>query len=148
MKTNVYIDGFDLYYGAVKGTPYRWLDLAKMCRLILPRNQIHAIKYFTANVTARPSDPGQTVRQQTYLRALATTPNLTIILGHFLSNTCTMPLADPQPGQPRYARVIKVEEKGSDVNLAAHLLKMTPTRGNTRPLLLSPMILTYWNLFG
>jgi hypothetical protein len=33
MKVNVYIDGFNLYYGAVKGTPYRWLNLAEMCRL-------------------------------------------------------------------------------------------------------------------
>jgi len=122
LKTNVYIDGFNFYYGAVKGTPYKWLDLAKMCQLILPKNQIHAIKYFTAKVSARPSDPGQTVRQQTYLRALATTPNLTIIFGHFLSNQCTMLLANPAPGQPRYATVIKVEEKGSDVNLATHLL--------------------------
>lgn len=32
MKVNVYIDGFNLYYGAVKGTPYRWLNLAEMCR--------------------------------------------------------------------------------------------------------------------
>lgn len=25
--TNVYIDGFNLYYGALKGSPYKWLDL-------------------------------------------------------------------------------------------------------------------------
>jgi hypothetical protein len=27
----VYIDGFNLYYGAVKGSPYKWLDLAALC---------------------------------------------------------------------------------------------------------------------
>ena len=31
MKTNIYIDGFNLYYGCVKDTPYKWLDLAKLC---------------------------------------------------------------------------------------------------------------------
>jgi uncharacterized LabA/DUF88 family protein len=33
-----------------------------------------------------------------------------------------MPLANPQPGGPRFVQVIKTEEKGSDVNLATHLL--------------------------
>jgi len=41
MKVNIYVDGFNLYYGAVKGTPYRWLNIAAMCRLLLPRNNIH-----------------------------------------------------------------------------------------------------------
>jgi hypothetical protein len=47
-KTNVYIDGFNLYYGAVKGTPYRWLDLSALCHHMLPNDDIRAIKYFTA----------------------------------------------------------------------------------------------------
>ena len=29
MRTNVYVDGFNLYYRAIKGTQYRWLDLGK-----------------------------------------------------------------------------------------------------------------------
>ena len=33
-----------------------------------------------------------------------------------------MPLAQPLPGSPRFAKVVKTEEKGSDVNLAAHLI--------------------------
>ncbi len=33
-----------------------------------------------------------------------------------------MPLANPKPGGPRTAEVMKTEEKGSDVNLASHLL--------------------------
>ena len=54
MKANVYVDGFNLYYGAVKGTPYRWLDIAAMCRLLLPHDQINQIKYFTALINPRP----------------------------------------------------------------------------------------------
>jgi len=62
------------------------------------------------------------VRQQLYLRALCTLPGVSIHLGHFLSHKVMMPLVMP-PGQPQtYARVIKTEEKGSDVNLATHLL--------------------------
>jgi uncharacterized LabA/DUF88 family protein len=121
-KTIVYIDGFNLYYGALRNTNYKWLDLSRLCHLMLPKNQIIEIKYFTAKVKARPTDPDQPVRQQTYLRALRTIPNLSIIFGHFLSNEVTMHLAHPQPGGPTTARVIKTEEKGSDVNLATHLL--------------------------
>ena len=119
MKVNVYIDGFNLYYGAVKGTPYRWLNLAEMCQLLLPRDQILQIKYFTALVNPRPTDPDQRSRQETFLRALKTIPNLSIIYGFFLTHEVMMPLAPPDRG---YRRVIKTEEKGSDVNLATHLL--------------------------
>lgn len=119
MKANIYVDGFNLYYGAVKGTLYRWLDIAALCRLLLPGDQVHQIKYFTALVHPRPTDPDQRVRQETYLRALQTIPNLSIIYGFFLTHEVTMPLAGAAGG---YARVIKTEEKGSDVNLATHLL--------------------------
>ncbi|MEP0761669.1 MAG: NYN domain-containing protein [Chloroflexota bacterium] len=122
MKTNVYVDGFNLYYGCLKKTPYRWLDLAQLCRLMLPGDTIHRIRYFTARVAARPNDPDQPVRQQTYLRALETIPNLTITYGSFLTHTVTMPVAHPVPGQPASVSVVRTTEKGSDVNLATYLL--------------------------
>lgn len=122
MKTNIYIDGFNLYYGALKGTPYKWLNVAKLRQLLLPNNQTHSIKYFTATVTDRPNDLDQSRRQQKYFRALETIPNLKIILGHFLTQKCVMPLAGQAAGHPKFVKVIKTEEKGSDVNLAVHLL--------------------------
>jgi len=122
LTTNVYIDGFNLYYGALRNTPYRWLNPEVLCQLLLPKNTIGEIKYFTALVSARPNDPDQPVRQQLYLRALGTLPKVSVHLGHFLTHAVTMPLVVPA-GQPQqYARVIKTEEKGSDVNLATHLL--------------------------
>ena len=36
MITNVYIDGFNLYYRALKDTPFRWLDLRKLVTLVNP----------------------------------------------------------------------------------------------------------------
>ena len=118
----VYVDGFNLYYGAVKGTAYKWLDIQKMVQLILPKNQILKIKYFTALVNARPKDIDQPLRQQMYLRALRTIPGLEIIFGHFLTHSVRLPLANPIAGQNSYVEVIKTEEKGSDVNIATHLL--------------------------
>jgi uncharacterized LabA/DUF88 family protein len=119
VRTNVYIDGFNLYYGMLRGTLYRWLDVARLCDILLPRHTIHRIRYYTALVRARSTDPGQRTRQLVYLRALRTLPAPTIHEGHFLSHIVSMPLAS----NPRHTvPVIKTEEKGSDVNLATHLI--------------------------
>ena len=86
MRTRVYIDGFNLYYGCLKGTPYRWLDLTALCRACLPKNRIDLVRYFTARISPRPNDPNQAMRQQTYLRALATDPLVEVHLGHCLTH--------------------------------------------------------------
>ena len=122
MKTFLYIDAFNLYFGAVRGTPYKWLDLQKLAKILLPRNDVVRIKYYTALVNARPQDPDQPFRQKAYLRALKTLPNLEIFYGHFLTHVVKMPLANPVPGLLPLVEVVKTEEKGSDVNLASHLL--------------------------
>jgi len=122
LRTNVYVDGFNLYYGALRKTPYRWLNPYTLFQLMLPKNSIQDIKYFTALVTDRPSDLTQSVRQQLFFRALATVPNISLHLGHFLTHEVSMPMVMPR-GQPQqYVKVIKTEEKGSDVNLATQLL--------------------------
>lgn len=118
MKTIVYVDGFNLYYGALRKTAYRWLDLAALCRLLLPQDDVLQIKYFTALVHPRPNDPDQRARQETYLRALATIPNLSVTFGYFLTHEISMLRADGHG----YVKVVKTEEKGSDVNIATHLL--------------------------
>lgn len=122
MATIVYIDGFNLYFGALKGTPHKWLDVQALCDRLLPKDDVTRIRYFTAKVSARPGDPQLPQRQQTYIRALRTLPLVTIHLGHFLSHTVRIPLADPQAFGSRTAAVVRTEEKGSDVNLASHLL--------------------------
>lgn len=131
MRTYVYVDGFNLYYGCLKGRrAVKWLDLDRLCRLLLPENSIAKINYYTARVSDRPHDPGKSTRQQIYLRALKTLPNVEIHLGHFLSHSVWMPMDVPSPAQQVhandsvvYARVVRTEEKGSDVNIAAHLVR-------------------------
>ena len=123
---NVYVDGFNLYYGSVRRTTYKWLDISAVCRTLLPNVQINRIRYFTARVKASPHDQQAPVRQQTYLRALRTTVNLTIHEGHFVRWPVLMPqfpLAYPNFAKmPQAVQVQKTEEKGSDVNLATYLL--------------------------
>lgn len=121
-KANVYIDGFNFYYGAVKGTPHKWLDLRRLCELSCPNLAIHRIKYFTANVKPLPGDPDQPKRQKAYLNALQTIKNLTVIRGYFKVRDQRRPLAVTEPGHPARVWVTSSEEKGSDVNLATELL--------------------------
>jgi len=116
----VYVDGFNLFYGALKRTPYRWLDLRVLCHEMLPEDNILAIKYFTARVSARPGDPGKPLRQEMFLRALRTLPGVSIHFGQFRTRPTKLPLSNTMP--PKFVWVDRTEEKGSDVNLAAHLL--------------------------
>lgn len=122
MRTFVYVDAFNLYYGALKRSPFRWLDLQKLCQLMLPKNDIQAIKYFTALVSARPGAADQPLRQQLYIRALKTIPDVEVIYGHYLTHVVRMPKVSPPGTKQEYVKVIKTEEKGSDVNLATHLV--------------------------
>lgn len=125
MKTIVYVDGFNLYYGCLKNTDYKWLDLQKLAKNVLHvNNQILEIKYFTAKVTPTPHDPQKASRQDVYLKALKTIPNLSIYTGFFLTKETAMPVspnANP-PYKNKMIKVIKTEEKGSDVNLASHVI--------------------------
>ena len=101
MDTHVYIDGFNLYYGLLRSSPFKWLNLEAFCDQLLPKNDIKKISYFTARVTARPHDPGQPLRQQMYLRALATLPRVEVHFGTFLSSVIRQPLVAPHPTDPR-----------------------------------------------
>ena len=122
MITNVYVDTFNLYYGLLKGSSYRWLDISKLCQTELPANQINRIRCFSARVISRPGDPDQRNRQNAYFRALETTPNLSMHLGHFLESEVSMRRVTPDASGSKFALVKKTEEKGSDVNLASYLL--------------------------
>ena len=122
-RANVYIDSWNLYYGCLKNTPYRWINVAELARLSIPTNyQINRIRFFTARVKGRPGDAQEPVRQETLFRALQTIPNLTMHYGSFLVSNTMMRLVTPLPDGTQYVRVIKTEEKGSDVNLATYLL--------------------------
>jgi uncharacterized LabA/DUF88 family protein len=122
VKTNFYIDAFNLFYGALKGRPGKWLDLSALFGRVFPRNEINRIRYFTARVENRPPDFSQPERQAAYFRALKTIPNLSIHYGQYRTRPVHMRLAKPRRVGPKTARVLKTEEKGSDVNLASYLL--------------------------
>jgi uncharacterized LabA/DUF88 family protein len=122
VATGVYVDGFNLYYGALKANAsLRWLNLEELCRQLLPSEDVTRICYFTARVDG-VRDPKAPARQEIYLRALATLPSVEVHFGNFRTRPSWAVLADPPIIGPRKVKVMKTEEKGSDVNLGCHLL--------------------------
>lgn len=122
MRTAVYVDGFNLYYGSLKGTPNKWLDLCAYFQRTLPKEcRLVEVKYFTARVTALPHNREAPKRQDVYLRALrAHSGNqIKIIEGHFSLKPVTLPM---ESNTRKMVRVLRSEEKGSDVNLAVELV--------------------------
>lgn len=121
-RVSVYIDGFNLYYGNLKNNPdCKWLNVHTLVKhLIADNNEITKIKFFTAKVKNNENDPDAGSRQHKYLQAIqAHIPNLEIHYGYFSRQKVPMHNANPPP---KKVKVIKTEEKGSDVNLSVHML--------------------------
>jgi uncharacterized LabA/DUF88 family protein len=116
VRTNVYIDGFNFYYGAVKSTPYKWLNFDKYVRLFRPKDDIQRIYYFTARVDAGE----RRVRQEVFLAALATVPTIEIIEGKFLHKSVKCRVSACSATGDRVFRT--AEEKRTDVNIAVQML--------------------------
>ncbi|XYD06380.1 NYN domain-containing protein (plasmid) [Methylorubrum populi] len=134
MRTIVYVDGFNFYHLRLqRQRQYRWLNLKAMAdQLLKPPHVVTQVNYYTARVSSK-IDAQAPAKQQAYLAALATVPEIQTHYGRFLFGEkwaflMQPPAAKPPtyiwnlPG-PRMVQVAKVEEKGSDVNLAAHLVR-------------------------
>jgi hypothetical protein len=120
MRVYVYVDGFNLYYRALRKTPHKWLNLLALSQQLLdPDDSVEAIRYFTARVSSRSGDPDAPRRQQLYLSALSSIPILTCHYGRFLPKTKFRPLVS---APTTFVEIHDTEEKGSDVALASHLL--------------------------
>lgn len=92
-----YIDGYNLYYGLLKGTPYKWLDLWAFSRaLLLADIELVAVKYFTAPIRTYPHDLAASDRQKIYLQAISAVGNVEVIHGFYSKNKALAPFADPQ----------------------------------------------------
>lgn len=161
MRIGIYVDGFNLYYGARglcgRGTQgWRWLDLRALAeRLVEERSgwsgaRVTRLVYCTARISGADNPTGQR-EQDVYLRALQAHRSVDeIAMGTYVSRVATAPLATRRSDRPRdlrpvltrpgwpvmvqdgsgtdvpdavfMASVARREEKGSDVNVAAHLL--------------------------
>lgn len=111
----VYIDGFNLYYGLLKGTQYKWLDLEKCFTLLRQGDQIQKIKYFTARVIGSASS-----RQSVYLSAITVSPLVEITYGLFKQKNVRCKVSHCVATHNKSFSTY--EEKGTDVNIATSML--------------------------
>src|SRR6266851_5286919 len=116
-RTIVYIDGFNLYYGAVRGSAFKWLNLQRFFQLLRPHDNIVKVHYFTALV-----DGSTKPNQDVYLRALGTLPLVNIVLGKFKRKQARCSNSACTFAGDRFFAV--PEEKRTDVNIAVFLLKV------------------------
>ena len=128
-KTLVYIDGYNLYYGLLKGLPAsKWLDLRTLvASMFKEEHEIVSIKYFTARVRTYPYDIAAEERQKIYLQALAASGGVEIVEGFYNKKKAWLPHVSKKCRTCAEARagmshVVKLEEKRSDVNLAVTAL--------------------------
>ena len=56
MTLNVYVDAFNLYYGCLMDTPYKWLNLRTLCELSFPADRIKDIHIHGNSCPSRYSD--------------------------------------------------------------------------------------------
>ena len=136
MKTKIYIDGYNLYYGCLKGTPYKWLDLVKLFTdSILPSSSQNdfslneqSIKFFTADIVDKAAkSPDSLNDQQTYHRALkffSQNNQLEIIKGYYsVTASRAFRIDENTPNKPpnecEYVKVWKLEEKQTRLKMSA-----------------------------
>lgn len=129
MRTIAYIDGYNLYYGAIRHTAYKWLDIFELfnTHILLPETELLEVRYYTAPVLGSLcDDPASPQRQRQYLQALRKLypEKISIIEGKLIKGSAVLRLADPIPQMPELEK-IKVNtltEKKTDVNIAADMV--------------------------
>ena len=116
-RVTVYIDGFNLYYGLrdKKWQRYLWLDVRRLSENLLRSSQILvAVHYFTARMFPEPNNPGKSMRQDMFLDAIETLPDVYIHYGYHVPRKVSCSKCG--------ATWRTYEEKTTDVNIAVELL--------------------------
>ncbi|WP_223460376.1 6-hydroxy-3-succinoylpyridine 3-monooxygenase [Pseudomonas sp. A-R-26] len=142
LRTRIYIDGYNFYYGCLRGTPHKWLDLLPLFeRHILPSALVTdgdgrirqsallsspSIKFFTAkiieSVARAPDSVSSQARYHTALRKVHD-GRIELIEGYYAVNKMKVKIVDAEhpdraPRECQEIQAWKVEEKQTDVNLA------------------------------
>ncbi|MGR6500914.1 MULTISPECIES: NYN domain-containing protein [Shewanella] len=136
MKTRIYIDGYNLYFGCLKGTPHKWLDPISLSERLLARSgergsildEKIGVKFFTAEISEKAASDNTSLNdQRAYHLALHIhcASRLEIIKGSYAIDKTKFPCVEQddngnekQPRDSQRVKIWKLEEKQSDVNVA------------------------------
>jgi len=132
VRTAIFIDGYNVFYGLLAGTPYKWLNLSLLlshiCRVQDPTAIIETINYYTSSVIPHLATRGIESRhaQDTYIRALKTT-GINIFTGrHRLEHARAPRFISKKVPASRLDKVDiwELEEKETDVNIAISMYRL------------------------
>lgn len=127
MKTICYVDGYNLFYGCLKHSNDKWLDLYKLLfeHIIYqqnPASELVEIKFFTADIKAKVASHGDAAQQaqQAYHRALLQLypSQISLINGYYSLEKAKLLAYRQPPDKLDRVEVWKLEEKQTDVNIA------------------------------
>lgn len=127
LKSIIYIDGYNLFYGCLKHSGDKWLDLhelffERILRSQNPASELVGIKFFTADIKAKVASNGDAAMaaQNAYHRALCTLygDKLTIIKGYYSLEKARLLAYRKPPDKEHRVDVWRLEEKQSDVRMA------------------------------
>lgn len=115
-KAMVYVDGFNLYFGILQGTPdLKWLNLESFMDFLRPDEEVLGVRYFTALVDPQKHLSVSRDRQKRYLQALGSCPKLKVIMGKYQLREVSC------RGKCR-ERYEVPEEKKTDVGIAVQMI--------------------------
>lgn len=126
VRTNIYVDGYNLFYGCLKHSRHKWLDLRQLLFNRIVREQtpaatLNRIKYYTSDTKSKVATRGEQSRhaQERYHRALeAYTDELDIIKGFYSLTRANLLAYEEPPDKTNRRQVWRLEEKQTDVNIA------------------------------
>lgn len=134
MKTIIYIDGFNLYFGCLHNTNYKWLDIVSLFSELCGSKNIH-INYYTSPVQSKFSRHGVSAHnaQQDYLRALQVKypDNLLIDQSYMLPKTVKEVMAGDVFDIDEKVKIWRIEEKQTDVKIALQMFEDAISEKNT-----------------
>ena len=121
-RTIVYIDGSNLYYGLLRDTVYKWLDLKAFAKkLLLPEYQVVAIKYFASRVIDKTDGHLRAERQARYIDAISSR-GVQVFEGYYRVRVERLEAVEPAckscglVGHPGHVRGTRMSEKLTDVS--------------------------------
>ncbi|MCW8127703.1 NYN domain-containing protein [Microbulbifer halophilus] len=129
MKTIIYVDGYNLYYGRLRNTAFKWLDIRRLLvdgilKPQSPQAVVTRLKFFTSDTKTRFASQGPVSQksQQDYHRALQLLypSEIEIIKGFYSVEKANLPRFVEPPDNDDRAEVWRLEEKQTDVNIALH----------------------------
>jgi uncharacterized LabA/DUF88 family protein len=129
LRTIAYIDGYNLYYGLLRKSQYKWLDVYALFRdqVLNQSSDLVEVRYYTAPMLGKMSDDLESpIRQRRYLQALRKMHpiGLTLIEGRIVASTPFQRLIRPIPEAPHLQKVqvLDFNEKKTDVNIASDMI--------------------------